>query len=107
MTNLLRAFSDQRAFGKHFAGPSWNAWRAFLAALDGGPLSALGQLATYTACTGRTAPPAAPFREAALICGRRAGKSRVLAALAVSYATMKDWRQYLAPGYPSGGCRGE
>jgi hypothetical protein len=95
MTNLLRAFSDERAFGKHFAGPSWNAWRAFLAALDG---SGEDQREIYTACTGRTSAPTAPFREAALICGRRAGKSRILAGLTVYLACMKDWRPHLAPG---------
>jgi hypothetical protein len=54
-------------------------------------------LATYTACTGRVSPPAAPFTEAALCVGRRGGKSRVLALIAVYLATFRDYRPHLAP----------
>src|SRR5262249_27265843 len=33
-----------------------------------------------------------------LICGRRSGKSRILATVAVFLACFKDWRPYLGPG---------
>ncbi len=39
-----------------------------------------------------------PAREAWLVCGRRAGKSFVLALVAVFLAGFKDWRPYLGPG---------
>jgi hypothetical protein len=55
-------------------------------------------LALYRAHTGRTVPPAAPFSEAALVIGRRGGKSRVLAAVAVYLATCRDYTPHLAPG---------
>jgi hypothetical protein len=42
-----------------------------------------GQQDTYRACTGPTAPPGKSFSEAALVVGRRGGKSRVLALIAV------------------------
>lgn len=42
--------------------------------------------------------PATAFSEAALIVGRRGGKSRVLALIAVYLATFRDYRPYLAPG---------
>ena len=48
--------------------------------------------------TGRTAWPAAPFTEAAVIVGRRGGKSRILALIAVYLAAFRDYAPYLAPG---------
>jgi phage terminase large subunit-like protein len=39
-----------------------------------------------------------PFTEAALCVGRRGGKSRILALIAVYLATFRDYRPYLAPG---------
>jgi hypothetical protein len=49
-------------------------------------------------CTGREAWPQAPFTEAALIVGRRGGKSRTLALIAVFLACFKDYWPFLAPG---------
>jgi hypothetical protein len=31
--------SDPELFGPHFRGPSWSAWRAFIAALSAAPMS--------------------------------------------------------------------
>ncbi len=55
------------------------------------------ELAIYRQCTGRTAPPET-VSEAALIVGRRGGKSRVLALIAVCLATLRDYTEFLAPG---------
>src|SRR5262249_28238097 len=49
-------------------------------------------------CTGRTDLPAAPFNEGWLVCGRRSGKSFVLALVAVYLATFRDLRAHLGPG---------
>lgn len=65
--------------------------------LFGLPLGA-EELATYRACTGRETLPAGEVFEAWLCCGRRAGKSFILALVAVFLATMRDWSPYLAPG---------
>lgn len=83
--------------GPHFSGVTWAAWEAFLAALCGDAMDD-AQLALYRHHTGRTEPPAAPFREGAVICGRRAGKSRILALLATWAATVPDYSSRLAPG---------
>jgi hypothetical protein len=56
------------------------------------------QLAVYRQCTGRSTPPPAPVSETWLICGRRAGKSFVLALVAVYLAAFHNYRSYLAPG---------
>jgi hypothetical protein len=84
-------------FAPHFTGPSWKPWKAALAAIFALPMDD-DALATYRACTGRATPPGAPFTEAALCVGRRGGKSRVLALIAVYLATFRDYRPLLAPG---------
>ena len=94
---LLEALRDPNLFGKHFKGQSWKAWRVFLAALFAEALAG-DDLAVYRTCTGREAWPQAPFTEAALIVGRRGGKSRTLALIAVFLACFKDYGPFLAPG---------
>jgi hypothetical protein len=95
--NILDAVRDPNVFGRHFGTDSWLPWFAFLAALFALPMSP-EQLALFQQCTGRTTPPARPFREAWLICGRRAGKSFVLACVAIFVACFRDWRPYLQVG---------
>lgn len=96
---ILDALDHPQVFAPHFKGgpTSWAAWRAFLAALFGLPLDEV-QLALYRHHTGRETPPTTQFTEAALICGRRAGKSRILALIAVFLAAFRDYSEYLAPG---------
>jgi hypothetical protein len=56
------------------------------------------ELELFRACTGRDAPPIGAFFEAWLICGRRSGKSFILALTSVFLACFYDWRKYLSPG---------
>jgi hypothetical protein len=95
--NILDALDDPNVFGVFFRAGTWDAWRVFLAALFGLPMTD-DQLATYRQFTGRSTPPNKPLQESWLVCGRRAGKSFVLATIAVFLAAFKDWRPYLAPG---------
>ena len=95
--NILDAIEDQQVFAKHFRGSTWDAWRVFLCALFGLPMSA-EQFVVYRAHTGRSASSTAPLHEAWLVCGRRSGKSFILACIAVFLATFSDWRPYLGPG---------
>jgi hypothetical protein len=44
-----------------------------------------------TRCSGLDVPPRGGFIEAWLICGRRAGKSFILALVAVYLAIFRDW----------------
>jgi hypothetical protein len=95
---ILRACWDPNLFGPWFKDPAtWAAWHAFLKALFALPLSE-SDLATYRECTGRTEAPKRPAAEAWLICGRRAGKSFMLALIAVYLACFHQHRRYLAPG---------
>ena len=95
--NILAALDDPALFGPHFRGDTWRPWRSFLAALFALPMDAEA-LALYQTHTGRAEPPMAPFKEAALVIGRRGGKSRVLALIAVFLATFRDYEAHLAPG---------
>lgn len=88
---------DPEIFGRVFTGDSWAAWRAALKAIIGLAMTA-EEVAGYQACTGRTTAPTTPAREAWIIAGRRAGKSRVAAAIATYLACFVDHTAVLAPG---------
>ena len=81
--DILTAISHPQLFGRWFRDrESWKAWEAYLAALFGLRMSD-EVLAIYQECTGRQTAPGVPFNESWLVCGRRAGKSRILALIAV------------------------
>ena len=96
--DILQAMDDPNLFAPWFKDPTtWKAWKAFLSALFGLPMDE-EQLATYRQCTGRVEPPAGPFDEGWMVCGRRAGKSFVMSLVGIYLATFKDYRPHLAPG---------
>jgi len=97
VNTILDALDDPNVFAPHFRGNTWRPWRAFLAALFALPMDD-DALALYRAHTGRQDAPTQPFKEAALIIGRRGGKSRVLALIATYLATFRDYVPFLAPG---------
>ena len=76
---------------------TWSAWFAFLKVLFGLPLSE-ADLSIAAECLGTAQLPGESAREAWLVCGRRAGKSFVLALIAAYLAIFRDWRPYLSPG---------
>ena len=95
---ILDAMSDRNLFAPWFKDPaSWAAWRAWLAALFALPMTP-EQFAVYKQCTGRSDPPSSPAQEGWLVCGRRAGKSFILALVAVFLSACNDYRPYLSPG---------
>ena len=57
-----------------------------------------GDLAIYRERTGRVNWPSEAFTEATVIVGRRGGKSRILALIAVYLATFRSYEQFLAAG---------
>jgi hypothetical protein len=95
--NIVDSIRDPKVFGRSFPAKSGEAWVAFLCALFALKMDDQ-QLAIYQKFTGRITPPAEPFNEGVLICGRRAGKSFILALIAVYLACFKDWRPNLARG---------
>jgi hypothetical protein len=95
---LIEAMADPQLFARWFRDPApWASWRAFIAALFALPMTPEQQL-IYQQCTGRSTPPTQPATEAWLICGRRAGKSFILALCAVFLAAFFDYRRALSPG---------
>ncbi|EKS40409.1 hypothetical protein [Afipia clevelandensis] len=96
---LLDAIADDALFAPWFSrNPAgWTAWFSFLKALFGLPLSG-EQARIFRECTGRTENPSSVAREIFLICGRRSGKSFILALVAVWLACFHSYRKYLAPG---------
>jgi hypothetical protein len=96
--NLLEAIDDPKLFAPWFRDrKSWDAWLTFIAALFGLGIGG-DEIKLFKDCTGRTAAPASGFREAWLVCGRRSGKSFVLALIATYLACFCNYRQYLVPG---------
>lgn len=95
--NLLDTLDAPNLFAPHFRGNTWQPWRAFLAALFALPMDD-DAAALYRAHTGRQTAPQRAFTEAALIVGRRGGKSRVLALVATFLACFRDYAPHLAPG---------
>ncbi len=80
--NIIETMSDEALFGRDFAGESWAAWRVLLRSLFGLEMGDRDN-EIFTACTGRQSPPSEPCREGWIVCGRRSGKSRVAALIAV------------------------
>jgi hypothetical protein len=96
--SILDAVNDPALFGPWFKrADTWRAWFTFLAALFALPMTR-DQLALYRECTGRKHTPKQPASEGWLVCGRRAGKSFILALCAVFLACFFDYRQHLAAG---------
>ena len=93
---ILDAIADKALFAPWFKKEAtWKARFVFLSALCALPMTE-EQLAVYRACTGRTEPPTTPATEACrLVCGRRAGKSFILALIAVYLACFHSYRQQL------------
>ena len=61
-------------------------------------ISTKDDLELFQACTGRSDAPMDGFTQAWLCCGRRSGKSRMLAMTAAYLSVFRDWSPYLSPG---------
>ncbi len=95
---ILDVLDDPNLFASQFTShETWRAWRTVLRALFGLPMTA-DDVAVYTAHTGRLSWPTTPAREAWFVVGRRGGKSRIAALVAVYLACFRDYRSSLAPG---------
>jgi hypothetical protein len=96
--SILAATENEALFAPWFKNrDTWISWFSFLAALFALPMTP-PQLKIFQDCTGRTAPSSEPLSAATLVCGRRSGKSFILALISVFLACFRDYRQYLQPG---------
>jgi hypothetical protein len=91
-----RALTDARLLGAALGDVApWRTWITVLRAAFGLPLTE-EERATFAQVAGGRRPPNKPVRELWAVVGRRGGKSRVAAALAVYQACFVPHR--LAPG---------
>ncbi len=96
--SVVDTLRDPTLFAPAFTpAASWTAWVTALKALFALPPTA-DDLTRYQTHTGRATWPATPAREAWLIVGRRGGKSRIAALVAVYLACFRDYSRVLAPG---------
>jgi len=96
--SIIEAMDDPNLFLPWFQDKkSWARWRSFLKVLFHLKMDR-EDIRTYRQFTKRNKLPKAPFNESWLVIGRRGGKSRILALIAVYLACFKDWKKYLSPG---------
>jgi len=84
-TTIRTAFADKNLLGSILAGKSWSAWRTLMIAAMGEALRD-DERETFTRLTGRKREPLERVEEMAAVVGRRGGKSRAMATLAVYIA---------------------
>ena len=93
---ILDAMTDA-LFGRWFTATTWAAWPAVLAAVFTLPVDARA-VEVYRRHTLRTTAPNTPACEGPVVVGRRGGKSRIAALVAVFLACFHEYRAHLAPG---------
>ena len=96
--DIITAMMDPQLFGGTFAGSSWDAWRVLLRAAFGLGLALPWEHQLYRRCTGRSVVPTTQVRELWMPTGRRGGKSRVMALVAVFVACFRSYAKTLSPG---------
>jgi hypothetical protein len=95
---LLDAIADPELFKPFFRDhETWATWFAIIAAIFALPMTA-EQLRLYRQVTGRKEPPTEVAKEIWLVVGRRGGKSRLLALIAVWLSCFYDYSEYLSAG---------
>jgi hypothetical protein len=93
--SLRAALSDDNLLGRSLEGDSWTAWRVLLISMMGESLTA-AERKLFQQLTGREREPGRRVEEFAAVVGRRGGKSKALATLAVYIAGLCHHR--LTPG---------
>jgi hypothetical protein len=89
---------DPQLFGRAFPDKaSWWPWAVFLKAWACLPMDQR-ELDFFRQCTGRSVPPTTPYADAAVVGGRRGGKSATLALIGAYLAIYKDYSSILRPG---------
>jgi hypothetical protein len=99
LVSILDCVSDPNLFQSFFRNPqSWEVWFVILSAIFALPIETPRQLSLYHQVTGRLRPPTEVAKQVTLVLGRRGGKSRILALIAVYLAVFVDHSAYLSPG---------
>ena len=96
---IIDAIKDKNLFAPWFEGEwdSWSNWLIFLKAIFGLRMDK-NEHEKFVKFTGRRVPLKGRADECWLICGRRSGKSFIVALVAAYLATFINWKQFLKPG---------
>ena len=95
---ILEAIHDPLLFRPLFKDlATWTSWMVVLRAIFGLEVTEAEQV-LFTKLSGRVVPPSQPVEEAWIIAGRRGGKSRISALIAVYLCCFKDYSPYLSAG---------
>jgi hypothetical protein len=97
LSTMRQALYDQRLLGGVLIGDSWSVWRALLIAAMGEELTN-DERTIFQSITGRPREPLERVEELWVVVGRRGGKTRTAAALAVYVAALIDHKANLSPG---------
>ena len=84
---MRASLTDPNLLGRALDGDTWRVWRVMLIAMMGEPLTA-DELEIFRKFTGRKKLPTERVKEIWGIVGRRGGKSRAMAVLAVYLAAL-------------------
>ena len=94
---IIDAIEHEHLFAPLFRDSSWGPWKTALRAMFGLEMSE-AEIELFKQCTGRTTPPDKQFKETWLICGRRGGKSFMMALCATFLATFFNYKPFLNIG---------
>jgi hypothetical protein len=94
--DVIRFLSAPTLLGPHFAGPSWDRWRAVMRAAYALTMDDYDRQ-LFCEVSGGRAPPSHPVSELVCLIGRGGGKDSIAAALAVYIAVTSDFSR-LRPG---------
>jgi hypothetical protein len=94
---MRQALSDPRLLADALPGPSWSAWKVLLTAAAGETLDD-SEREIFQRLTGRPKEPGCMVEIMLTVGGRRAGKSKAMAAFAVWLSTCVDWTPDLSLG---------
>jgi hypothetical protein len=99
--SLTAAMTDSELFGGVFAAETFWTWRVVAKLIDGIPLAERREVKLFETCTGRgyNRRSRRAVRRLIVLCGRRAGKDRLLSAIAIWRAALcLNWREHVSAG---------
>ena len=97
LSTMRQALYDQHLLGGIMAGDSWAGWRTLMIAAMGEALND-DERVIFQSLTGRSKEPLERVEELWAVVGRRGGKTRTAAVLAVYMAAFVDHKANLSPG---------
>jgi hypothetical protein len=97
IVSMRAALADPDLLGSLLPGDSWKPWRIILTAANGEPLDE-EERAIFTQLTGRAHEPLTPAEELHAYVGRRSGKTKAVATLAIYRGALCDYSDRLSIG---------